>query len=281
MSRKSEPSADILNVKNMENGKQKGSQRRGRLLYLPTLMLAVLLQGCSVIDFARFESSPTNSEIISGYWRTGVKLSSPADVLDEMFMPEYETISQTKRVIATAGQKKSGNETWTKIAAFDENESTARRKYVFIADEKPRTLFAAPRANAYFEYQAVIDKNILDTPYASESARLIAILKNMREKAKTDIAEVAGDNNVVRVCSGMFTQSFASALAKLKTSPSETSKLNSNGGVSFSHPSFDEGRIQLGIEYEIATVRIKIGSSAKKWRLSRDKDLEKEAFDPW
>jgi hypothetical protein len=265
----------------MENGKQKGSQHQCSLLHLSPLMLAVLLQGCSVIDFARFESTPTNSEIISGYWRVGVKLSSPADVLDEMFMPEYETISQTKRVIATAGQKKGGDEFWAKIAAFDENESTARRKYVFIADEKPRTLFALPRANAYFEYQAVIDKNILDTPYTSESARLIAILKNMQEKAKKDIAEVSGDSMIVRVCSGMFSQAFASALANLETSPSETSRLNSNGGVSFSHPSYDEGRIQLGIEYEIATVRIKIGSSVKKWRLSRDKDLEKEEFNPW
>jgi hypothetical protein len=53
-------------------------------------------------------------------------------------------ISQSKSIIAAVGQSKKGYKTWFDMVAFDESELTARRKYVYIADERPKQLFVEP-----------------------------------------------------------------------------------------------------------------------------------------
>lgn len=256
------------------------------LLTLSLTLIAFNLAACSttptdVFYFVKKDTTPTNADIISGYYGTGLRLSNAADVLDEMFMPEYELLSQSKNVIAVTGQKKKDYKQWLKMAAFDENEPMAQRKYLFIVDEKPKTLFARPRANAFFECSMVIDKQMINKPYSNPSARLLEILEKVQENTQNDLAQVSEDNKIAQVCGGMANQALDGAIAKLQSSPAEIAKINTVSGVKFSHLSLDEGIIQMGVEYDIVTVKIKLGSYVKKLKLDFEKDIEEIELDVW
>jgi hypothetical protein len=250
-------------------------------LKLPLLAAAIVsalfsLSGCGLFYYVKPEGAPSNAEITAGYYGISLKVSTAADAVDEIILPEYELLSQTKLIVAASGEKKSGYKSWLKVAAFDENEKTARRKYLVIEDEMPKTLFARPRASAYIEYQMVIDKDLQNASYTNQSAKLMAILKDLQKKAGKDIAEVSANNKSARLCGGILNQSLYIAAMHLENSQAEIDKLNTTGGVSFSHPSYDKGTIWMGIDYDVATVQIKVGSLTKKWRLSFEKNIENE-----
>ena len=249
---------------------------------IPTLSAAALLftllspSGCSVVNLVKIEGPPSNAEIISGYYGITLKVSSATDSLDEILLPEYELLSQTKRIIAASGQKKDGYKSWLKVAAFDENEKAAKRKYLVIEDEKPKTLFAQPKASAYIECQLILNKELQNTPYANQSAKLLAVLKDIRKTTAGDIAEVSADNKTIKLCGGLLNQALSAAITHLETSPAQAAQLNTDTGVSFTHLSLNEGKIQMGIDHDVATIQIKLGSYVQKWKLRFEKDVEKE-----
>ena len=110
------------------------------------LIFCVLAAGCAVVEFLKPEGAPQNEEIVNIYGRTKLKVSSAADVMAVIQMPEYELLSQSKSVVASSGQKKKGYKRWFNMVAFDEGtaqlgkeglesaeyELTAKRKYLFI-----------------------------------------------------------------------------------------------------------------------------------------------------
>jgi hypothetical protein len=249
-----------------------------KFIFKCSALLAVLfmLPGCSVVNLVKIEGPPSNAEIISGYYGITLKVSSATDSLDEILLPEYELLSQTKRIIAASGQKKDGYKSWLKVAAFDENEKAAKRKYLVIEDEKPKTLFAQPKASAYIECQLTLDKELQDTPYSNQPAKLLAVLNSFRKKTAGDIAEVSADNKTIKLCGGLLNQALSAAITHLETSPAQAAQLNTDTGVSFTHLSLNEGKIQMGIDHDIATVQIKLGSYVQKWKLRFEKDIEKE-----
>jgi hypothetical protein len=249
-----------------------------KFVFKCSVLLAVLftLSGCSVVNLVKIEGPPSNAEIISGYYGITLKVSSATDSLDEILLPEYELLSQTKRVIAASGQKKGGYKSWLKVAAFDENEKAAKRKYLIIEDEKPKTLFAQPLASAYIECQLILNKELQNTPYANQSAKLLAVLKDIRKTTAGDIAEVSADNKTIKLCGGLLNQALSAAITHLETSPAQAAQLNTDTGVSFTHLSLNKGKIQMGINHDVATVQIKLGSYVQKWKLRFEKDVEKE-----
>ncbi len=271
----------------MQNQITKQKLLKKSLLALAFVLIALNLAGCifttptDVFFFVKKDTTPTNVDIVSGYYGVDLRLSSSADVLDEMYMPEYELLSQSKNVIAVAGQKKKDYKLWLKMAAFDENKPMAQRKYLFIEDEKPKTLFAEPRASVFFECSMVLEKEMLNKPYNSESAKLLDILKNVQENTQKDLAQVSEDNNIIQVCGGMANQALEAAVVKLQSSPAEIAKINTASGVKFSHLSLDEGVIRMGVEYDIVTVKIKLGSLVKKLKLDFEKDIEEIELDVW
>ncbi len=268
-----------------KNTKQKTRLIKKSLPALAFALIALNLVGCSnpadIVTFVKKETAPTNADIIGGYYGTGLRLSNSADAIDEMFMPEYELLSQSKNVIAVTGQKKKDYKLWLKMAAFDENEPMAQRKYLFIEDEKPKTLFAQPNANAFFECSMVIDKEMLNKPYSNPSARLLEILNKVQENTQKDLAQVSEDNHIIQVCGGMANQALEGAITKLESSPADIAKINTVSGVKFSHLSLSEGVIQMGVEYDIVTVKIKLGSYVKKWKVDFEKNIEEVEADVW
>ena len=233
-----------------------------RFLIFGFLVLA--LCGCSVVEYLTPEKPARhNEQMLERYSRIKLKTSTSADVLAIIHRPEYELLSQSKSVIASSGQKKAGYKSWFNMVAFDENELTAKRKYLFIGDEKPKVLFVEPREGVIFNCEMVIENSVLSKPYSNENARRIAILKQVRENASKDANDVSKDNKTISICGMLINQAMETVLLKLGDSPALATKLNEPAGIEFEHISFGKGKLQMVIKDDIAAVKIKLGSFAR------------------
>jgi len=240
-------------------------------------LVILLLCGCVVMDAVEFltpEGPPSYEQISESYYRTKLKTSSSADVLAMIHTPEYELLSQSKSVVASSGQKKKGYKTWLKMVAFDENKLTAQRKYLFIVDEKPKFLFVEPRAYLRFDCEMILESEVLDEPYANESARRIAILRQLLNNVRADIDELSSDNKMVDICGMLVNQALETVLVKLDSSPVLATQLSDQNGFEFEHTSFDKGKIRMVVDSDVVTVGLRLGSLAKNLKISFEAGME-------
>jgi len=194
-------------------------------------------------------------------------------VLSQIHLPEHELLSQSKSVVVSYGQKKKGFKRWFKMVAFDEDELTAQRKYLFIEDEKPKVLFVEPWEGLAFDCEQVLTPEILDEPYANENARRIEILRWMLTSFREDMDEAIPDNKDLEVCGALVNQAIQTVLVRLDSAPALATRLSDERGLKFEHINFDKGRIRMIIEDDVATVRIRLGSLAKRWKVSFERGI--------
>jgi hypothetical protein len=227
-----------------------------------------LIAGCSVGGFFRPWGPPSYQQIYAVYKQTVLKQSTSADVLAAFGRPKYELLSQSKSIIASAGQKKKGYEIWCNMVAFDENELIAKRKYVFIVDERPKQLFVEPWEGVDFDCKMVLPRKVLDEPYANENARRIAILKQVGVDTRKDAKEVGADNEVVGMCGMVVGQAIDTVTVKLDGSPALAARFTDPNGLEFSHVNFDKGLLRMVVEDDVATIRLRLGSFAKGGKIT-------------
>lgn len=226
------------------------------------------LCGCVLVDIGEFLTpggKPSDKQIVSNYEQTELKVSRAADVLTQVHMPEYELLSKSKSIIACQGKKRRKWEIWFNAVAFDENELTAKRKYLFIVNERPKKLFTEPWQGVRFDCETVLEGDVLDEPYANENARRVAILKRVLDDFRKDMDEVSSDNKKLKICRMMVNQSLETVLLKLDSSPALASKLSEPEGVSFSHINLDRGRIQMTRVDDVVKIKMRLGSFTKKF----------------
>ncbi len=229
------------------------------------LVFLVSLCGCrATLSILKPEVRPYDSVIFDDYNHIELKVSNAADVLGTIHLAGKETLSQSKSVIGSVGQKKSGYKIWLKMVSFDEDELTAKRKYIFIEDEKPKSLFVEPWASFKFDCQMVLDADVLDEPYSNENARRIAILRRVQENTREDIDSLGSDNKQIAVCGMLINQSLESVLVKLESSPVLAAKMSELKGLMFDHVSYDKGRIKFKMMDDIVEIKIRMGSIVKK-----------------
>jgi len=243
-----------------------------KIARLVFLICCPAIFGCSAINFATPEGPPYTNDIYAGYRQVQLKTSTSADALTAIVRDANELVSQSKSVIAAAGAKKRGNKRWFKMVAFDENELIARRKYVFIVDERPKTLFVEPWESVDFDCQMVLDNDVLSEPYASENARRVAILKRVSQDTRKDVSEVGTDNKALEVNGMIVNQALATVLTDLDASPVLASKLSEPRGLGFEHTSFDKGLIWMTVEGDIVTIKLRLGSAAKKPKVTLEQE---------
>ncbi len=215
------------------------------------------LCGCSVLEIFEEAQPPYDEELLAGYLKTTLERSSSADVLETIHMPEYETLSQSKSVIASVGQKDEGYKIWFKMAAFDENKLTAKRKYFFLIDEKGKAFFGSKRSLA-FDCETVLDRELLNKPYASDGARQIAIMKQVRTDVRADVSELASDNKTLDVCGMLINQTLETMLRRLDESPVLASKLSDGSGLDFDHITMGEGKAMMYVVGGVVKVNVNI-----------------------
>ncbi|HEY5504454.1 MAG TPA: hypothetical protein VIK28_04785 [Sedimentisphaerales bacterium] len=245
-----------------------GYQGTRQALRFSVIVLCCLVAGCSVGTFVTPEGSPSNKEIYSLYRQTILKQSTSAGVLSAFGTPKYAILSQSKSIVALAGGKKQGKKMWFNMVSFDENELIAKRKYVFISDERPKQLFVEPWEGVHFGCQMVLSKEFLDEPYANENARRVAILKQVEADTRKDTSEAGADNAMLSLCGMMAGQGMEAVLTKLDRSPALASRLSEQNGLGFEHISFDKGRLRMVIDNDVVTVRMRLGSFGKDEKIS-------------
>lgn len=246
------------------------------LVFSFQLLIIVGIYGCSVVEFVTPEGPPSGEQIAASYRQTKLRTSSSADVLATIYLPEYELLSQSESVIASAGQKKKGYKSWLNMVAFDEDELTATRKYLFVVDEKPKTLLIGPRAYFSLDCEMVLESEVLDEPYANENARRIAVLRQVLENVRMDVGEVSSDNKTIVVCGAMTNQALETVLIKLDSSPALAVRISEPAGLGFEHTSFDKGKIRMVVTDtdNIVTLKVRLGSHVKKWKVSFEEDID-------
>ena len=233
------------------------------------------LGGCTTVEFLTPDKPPYYRQLWQTYKRTNLKESTAADVMAAIRSSEYELLSQSKSVIASLGQKKKAYHTWFNIVAFDENEPTARRKYLLVINERPKILFAEPWEGVTYDSEMVLESDVLDKPYADENARRIAILRQVLENVRRDIDEVSPDNKMLGVSGMIINQALGTVLVKLDASPALAVKLSEPAGIEFSHVSFDKGKIRMVVEDDIVTIKMMLGSFVRYFE-KRQENLQEE-----
>ena len=218
------------------------------------------LYGCSVVDYVKPEQPPYAEHLPLSYYHIKLKAGSAADVLSAIHIPEYEQLSQSKSVIASSGQKNNGHEIWLKMAAFDENTLTINRKYFFLVDEKPKSLWVQPKRRLRFDCEMVMGQEAFDEPYANDNAKRIAILNKVLANIRSDIDQVAMEDKNVGTCGVLINQTIRTILVKLESSPVLATKLNPVEGLDFDHITLGAGKIWMGVAGDTVSIRIRVDS---------------------
>jgi len=243
------------------------------LLFSVFCLLSSGLYGCSVWRY--FQPEELSYERLAIRYHQIKLKSSSVDVLRMVRASESELgprftgkhlLSQSDTAIASVGQSKDGYKTWFTMVSFDEDNTTAQRKYFYLVDErallKPTGLGhfqILPKPGLIFDSQMLLQIDVLGKPYVTEEARQIAALMHIAENFRTDVDALSQDNQTLAVSGMLMNQVFKSVLLELDKTPVLANRLSDKSGVQFNHISFDKGRIGMAVEDNIVTVKISLG----------------------
>ncbi|NIS51652.1 MAG: hypothetical protein GWN94_11180 [Phycisphaerae bacterium] len=206
------------------------------------------------------EEPPLDEQLSESYENTTLKVSRAADVLATIYEPQYELLSQSKSVIASSGQKNKGHKIWFNMVAFNENALTAKRKYFFLVDDKPKNFWVQPKRRLKFDCEMVMGRELFDEPYANDNAKRIAILTKVLTNVHSDIEQVGAEDKNISTSGMLINQTMKTVLAKLESSPASATKLNPSGGLDFDHITLGAGKIWMGASGDIVNIKIRIDS---------------------
>lgn len=236
-------------------------------------VIAGAFTGCFIadsIEFATPAGPPRYPEMSKAYHLTELR-SSAADVLPLMYDPQYTLLSQSTRVLAASGEKRKGYMSWFTMVSFDENDLLAKRKYLFVVDEKPKKIMLwGTRAGLRFDSQMALEGDVLTEPYADENARRAALLKFAQDNIHSDIGEVQVDNKSFEVSGALINQGLGAVLQDLEDSPSLAARLSDEEGLAFSHVGFDKGVVGMTDDGKIMTIKMRLGSFTKDFQKVED-----------
>jgi hypothetical protein len=230
--------------------------KKNGLCLTAAILVTVGLTGCK---------SPLNKYegVFDRYYATTLTLSTSGDVLAMIQNPDDELLSQSESVVASWGKEGKKDRThWFNMVAFDEEAMTAVRKYAFILEEtQTRGGNRTPQPALRYDAEMVMSGEVLDNAYASNNAKLLAVLTEARRLFKQDSAEVTFDSDVLRGSVMMVHQAMNTVITKLTQSPAYAAQMPLLEGMSFDHPTLGESRIRLVVEENIVKVKIKAGKS--------------------
>jgi hypothetical protein len=200
-------------------------------------------------------------DVFSRYYSTTLKTSTSADVLSTIQNTDDELLSQSESVVAAWGKQGKPKDKirthWFNMVVFDEDAMTAARKYGFILEETNKGLNRTPKPALRFDGEMVLEKSVLDEAYASNNAKMIAILEVVNDQFRDDALELIHDSATLRSSSIMVQQAIKQVLIRLMSSPAEAAYLPRLEGMAFDHTTLGKSRIRMLIEEDIVKVKIK------------------------
>lgn len=228
--------------------------RQNQVLAIVVFLSCVVFGGCKA-------QLPISETLFWSYNQTQLGKTNSAEELTYIEMSQMTLLSKSDTVIASWGQNDTGFQQWLNVTVFGEEAGTAVRKYFFFVDEKARNFpFVHPKWTSRFDGQLILDKTVLEKPYANQNARSIAIIKEVQKQFADDIAKVAGDNKNIGLCQMVVNESFEQVLFLFSDSPEWASKLDTPEGVPFDHRSYDKGTLYLHETDGIISIAFDTGS---------------------
>jgi len=254
--------------------------RKIRTVYVcifATLAMLALQAGCSSVSpWTKARHRSRQARLSFPYDRIAVKQSIIQNTVpmiqrlndqSQADLAAAETISHSENVVVSMGQSKDGYQTWFNMVTFSENELNVVRKYFFVVDDKTKSIQFEPNQGLRFDCEIELEKEVFADPGISDNARRIEILRNVLNYLRKDMNELRDDpdspdqsNGMIDICRMLINQTFDVILRELDRSPVLASRLSLAGGVEFDHINFDKGKIQLVVNKDIATVKIRLGA---------------------
>jgi len=259
---------------------QPGSRRAHAVratLGMTALLFAAVASGCSYVGSDKLPYA----KLALPYERTQLKSTTSLEVLNVAHDPAYQfppseaepvLLTQSDTIVAYSGRSANGFKTWLDMVVFDEFRMTASRKYFFCIDERasadpsrPGRRWLVPRRGLLFDSEFTVDPEVLTTPYATEEAQKIAIVKWLAERFRNDVTVLVGrpkapaqGNEQIVVSGMMVNQVFQGILTELAQSPGLAKNLGTDQGVPFPHVSLGKGRLRLLVNNDTAVVTIRV-----------------------
>jgi hypothetical protein len=247
------------------------------LLVSAVLLGAALGSGCSHVQADKLPYA----KLALPYQRTELGRTSSLEVLSFARDPAYQfdpreaepvLLTQGDSLIAYSGRSTDSRKTWLDLIVFNDLRMTAGRKYFFAVDERstadprrPDRRRLLPGKSLLFDSEFGIDPEVLTTPYATEEAQKIAILKWLAERFQSDVTALVGSpkapaqgNEQIVVSSLMANQVFQGLLTELTQSPGLAQNLATEQGVPFPHASLGTGRLRLLVHHDTALLTVRI-----------------------
>lgn len=225
--------------------------------------------GCTIVSpEARMRQKVLlyDKDLSATYDQIKVHKSLTLDVLPKIESSKDELLSQSESVVASLGQSKNGYKTWFTMVAFHEYELSVIRKYFFVVDERVRNRFRF-RQGLRFDCVMALEKEMLNRSYGAESAGQVVILKYVLDNLRRDINELGGnidmpsqDNKMLDISAMLIKQILETITFKLGKSGVLAARLSDPRGVEFDHINFGKGRIQMVIENDIVTIKMRLGA---------------------
>jgi hypothetical protein len=242
-------------------------------LCMAALLFATCLCGCAdPLPYTR---------LAFPYAHTQLKSSASLDVLNLARAPEYQfepgmadelLLTQSDTAVAFSGRTSDRRKFWFTLVVFDQYRLTATRKYFFLVDERAEAapaaeaqVFVPPRKGLAFDSEFAIDPEILTTPYATEEAQKIAMIRWLAERFQKDMTALIGSSDspargsaVLTTAGMMMRQTFMGLLVELDKSPGLAQTLADTCGMEFPHISMDTGRARLTTQNDLAALTLRV-----------------------
>jgi hypothetical protein len=246
-------------------------------LVITALLFTAIASGCSSSGSDKLPYA----RLALPYDHTQLKSTTSLEVLNLAHDPacqfppseaEPVLLTQSDTIIAYSGRSANRLKTWLDMIVFDELRMTAGRKYFFCIDERATTdpsrpghRWLVPRRGLLFDSECLVDPEVLTTPYATEEAQKIAIVKWLAERFKNDVTALIGrpkapaqGNEQIAVSGMMVNQVFQGILTELARSSGLAKDLGTDQGIQFPHASLGEGRLRLLANNDTAVVTIRV-----------------------
>jgi hypothetical protein len=254
-----------------------GTRAVRRTLYVAALLFTILLAGCCYLGSEKLPYA----RIALPYERTQLGTTLSLEVLNFGRDPAYQfppTVAdpvletESDRAVGYSGRSVDGRKTWMDLIVFDEYRLTAARKYFFCIDERatrdpsrPGHCLFPPRRGILFDSVFGIDPEILTTPYATEEAQKIAILRWFATQFRSDMTLLVGrprhptqGNEQIMLSGLMVGQIFQGLFVQLTESPSLAQDLGTEQGIAFPHASLGTGRVRLTVQRDTGLLTIRV-----------------------
>jgi hypothetical protein len=258
--------------------RRKAVAARG-ILCMAALLFAIYLFGCAARGYLPPERLPY-AKLAFPYTHTQLKTSASLDVLNLGRAPEYQftrgadevLLTQSDTAVAFSGHSTDKRKFWVTLVVFDEYRLTAKRKYFLLVDERaeavptqPRQYLVPPRKGLVFDSQFVVDPEILTTPYATQEAQKVAMVRWLAEQFQKDMTALVGGSDapargpaLLPTAAMMMRQTFTGLLVELDKSPGLAQMLADTRGMEFPHISMNKGRARLLLQDDFAILTLRV-----------------------